>query len=91
MSDNIVILSPTIREGEIYARENGLDVKNVITPYVTNRARGKAFDDYVLVGQPRFNPGEWAALVPSLLGAGERVIDRLYFEVRGEPRKNFAD
>lgn len=80
----IMILAPTVREGEAYAQEHGLDRRGVITPRSTDRGRGRAYDDSLIVNGVRLDEAEWAALTPCFLHAGEDVLDRFYYEAQGK-------
>lgn len=72
----VMIIAPTMREGEVYAREHGLNPRCVVTPRSTTRARGFIYDDFVIVGDVYLDEGKWAALTPCFLHAGRDVLDR---------------
>lgn len=79
----ILILAPTCLIGEIYAVANGIPRRNVITPRSSSRARGRRFDDFVVVGNPVFSESGWADVTPALLDAGHEALDRLQFRLLG--------
>lgn len=81
---SIMIIAPNMQAGEKYAREHGLDPRRVVTPRSTTRARGLACDDYVILDGTPLDVCDWAAITPVLLHAGEKVLDRFYYEAQGK-------
>lgn len=81
---NVLIIAPTMRAGEEYAREHGLDPRCVVTPRSTKRSRGFVYDDFVIVGDTPLDVYDWAAITPMLVQAGEEVLDRFQWEVLGK-------
>lgn len=80
----IMILAKSEHVGRRYARKHGMDKRDVITPHTTNRARGRAFDGFIIVGNIRLDEAQWAALTPTLLQSGEDVLDRFFYESQGK-------
>lgn len=79
----MMILAPTRLIGDEYAAAKGISRCNVITPRSSSRARGRRFDDFVVVGNPVFSESGWAEIAPALLHAGHEVLDRLQFRMLG--------
>ncbi|MCS5479821.1 hypothetical protein NYP18_09130 [Corynebacterium sp. YIM 101645] len=80
----VMILAPNVYEGEAYAREHGLDWRDVVTPRHPYRTRGRRYNDFVIVGDVRLDEGQWAALALTLLGAGEKVLERFFYAAQGK-------
>lgn len=79
----LLVLSPTRSIGDAYAAAKGISRSNVITPRSSSKARGRRFDDFVVVGNPAFSESGWAEITPALLHAGHDVLDRLQFRLLG--------
>lgn len=81
---SIMILAESEHIGRRYARKDGLDRRDVIPAHHTDRARGRAFEDFIIVGNVRLDEAQWAALTPCFLRAGEEVLDRFFYEAQGK-------
>lgn len=81
---SVMIIAPTVWQGRKYALKHGLNWRHVIAPGYIYPARGRSYDDFVVVGGARLDVDEWAALTPTLFRAGEKVLDRFFYEAQGK-------
>lgn len=67
-----IILAPSYREGNAYAREHGYTRRDsrVITP-LTDQGRGLTATDLHIVGAPQFKPGQLDCLAPAFMHSDE--------------------
>lgn len=75
----VAVLAETKHEGAAEARRRGVPMLDVLTPrsVAIGAGRGARFDDFVVVGSPRFEVGRAAAIAPCFSSAPEAVLNRL--------------